>query len=162
MSGDSTIKRMYIFAEDAKQFKANETSCDIKGCLFELEALETGTGSVYIGEAATKNTKEIIVYPFEKSVSASLREGDERYYSAKLKKDKSLELLINTPNVIAYSARKAKCPEVDEVTCYEKIFTFHNPTIYEPTEDDTLLIKVIALENSQFAITLIEQTGAFV
>lgn len=73
-----------------------------------------------------------------------------------------MELLINTPNVIAYSATKTKCPEVDEVTCYEKIFTFHNPTVYEPTEDDTLLIKVIALENSQFAITAIQETGAYI
>lgn len=117
--------------------------------------METGTGSVYIGEEEIKNTKEIIVYPFEKSISATLREGDERYYSTKMKKDHGVELLINTPNVIAYTAIKAKCPEVDEVTCYEKIFTYHNPTIYEPVEDDTLLIKVIALENSQFAITVI-------
>lgn len=124
--------------------------------------MEAGTGSLYIGEAETKNTKEIIVYPFEKSISASLREGDERYYSTKMRKDHSLELLINTPNVIAYTASKTKCPEVDEVTCYEKVFTYHNPTIYESTEDDTLLIKVIALENSQFAITVIEQTGAFI
>lgn len=36
ISDDNTIKRMYIFAEDAKQFKTNETSCDIKGCIFEL------------------------------------------------------------------------------------------------------------------------------
>lgn len=36
MTDDSTIKRMYIFPEDAKQFKTNETSCDIKGCIFEL------------------------------------------------------------------------------------------------------------------------------
>lgn len=107
--------------------------------------METGSGSVYIGEEQTKNTKEIIVLPFDKTVSASLKEGDERYYSTKLKKDHSLELLINTPNVIAYSASKTKCPQVDEVTCYEKIFTFHNPTVYEPTADDTLLIKVIAL-----------------
>lgn len=36
ISDDFTIKRMNIFPEDPKQFKTNETSCDIKGCIFEL------------------------------------------------------------------------------------------------------------------------------
>jgi hypothetical protein len=45
------IKKMFIFVDPAKLFKINETSCETKGCLFEVEALENGTGWIYIGES---------------------------------------------------------------------------------------------------------------
>jgi hypothetical protein len=49
-SSDSNIKKMNIFLDDTKLFKINETSCEPKGCLFEVEAIESGKGSIYIGE----------------------------------------------------------------------------------------------------------------
>jgi hypothetical protein len=48
-SGDQNIKSMNIFVDDAK-FKASQKSCETKGCTFEVEALESGKGSLYIGE----------------------------------------------------------------------------------------------------------------
>jgi hypothetical protein len=160
-SGDSDIKRMNIFVDDGK-FKASEKSCEPKGCTFEVEALETGKGSLYIGEGEVKNTKEIIVVPFEKSVSKKIREGEETYFSMKLKAKDSVQLLINTPNAIAYAASKTKCPTVDEDSCFEKVLTYHNPTIYESTEEGTLLIKVIALDNAEFTITAIDSDTPYV
>lgn len=113
-SGDSDIKKMNIFVEDSKLFKINETSCDPKGCLFEVEAIENGKGNIYIGESSVKNTKEIIVIPFEKSVTKKIREGEELYYSHKLKGNDAIQMLINTPNAIAYAVSKSKCAVVDE------------------------------------------------
>lgn len=66
----------------------------------------------------------------------------------KLKAKDAVQLLINTPNAVAYAATKTKCPTVDEDSCFDKVFTYHHPTIFEPTEEDTLLIKVIALDNA--------------
>jgi hypothetical protein len=63
---------MNIFVDDPK-FKASQKSCEPKGCTFEVEALESGKGSLYIGEEEIKNTKEIIVIPFEKSVTKKIR-----------------------------------------------------------------------------------------
>lgn len=47
--------------------------------------------------------------PFEKSVTKKVREGEEVYFSHKLKADDAIQLLINTPNAIGYAASKAKC-----------------------------------------------------
>lgn len=33
---NAEIKKMYIFVDPAKLFKVNETSCETKGCLFEV------------------------------------------------------------------------------------------------------------------------------
>lgn len=129
-TADSDIKKMYIFVEDKKQFKASETSCETKGCVFEVEALEDGKGSLYIGESESKNTKEIITIPFQGSVTRKIREGEEVYYSHKLKAKDAVQLLINTPNALAYAASKTKCETVTEDGCYQKVFTYHNPSIY--------------------------------
>jgi hypothetical protein len=56
--------------------------------------------------------------PFEKTVTKKIREGEELYYSIKLKEKHAIQLLINTPNAVAYSAIKSRCPTVDEDDCF--------------------------------------------
>ena len=52
-----------------------------------------------------------------------------------MKKDTSAQFLVNTPNVIIYTADKKKC-EVEKLKeCSEKQFSYHHPTIYEAKED---------------------------
>jgi hypothetical protein len=51
-------------------------------------------------------------------VTKKIREGEELYYSHKLKANDAIQLLINTPNAIAYAASQAKCETVNEDNCF--------------------------------------------
>ena len=74
-----------------------------------------------------------------------------------MKAKEALQLLINSPSVMAFAAAKTKCDKIDdEKDCVEKSFNSHNPAIYEPEVDDTLLIKVVALDNCDFTLTVLD------
>ena len=51
------IDKINIFTSDTKLFNTDHSSCDSKGCLFTVEALEDGKGNIYIGESLAKNPK---------------------------------------------------------------------------------------------------------
>jgi hypothetical protein len=79
-----------------------------------------------------------------------------------MKANEALQLLINSPSVVGYAAAKDKCERVDEEKCYEKSFNHHNPAIYEPTVDGTLLFKIIALDNCEFTLTVLDSHTPYI
>lgn len=91
-----------------------------------------------------------------------MREGEEKFYLYKMKKDTSVQFLVNTPNVIVYLADKEKCPAPKLKECSEKQFSYHHPTIYEAKEDVELVIKVVALDSCYFVVTALESSKPYI
>lgn len=54
------------------------------------------------------------------------------YYRTTVQAKKAFQLVINSPNVIVYVATMTHCPQTPSDECYENVFNYHNPTIYEP------------------------------
>jgi len=90
---------------------------------------------------------------FEKGVGSKMREGEEKFYMYKMKKGTLAQFIVNTPNVLVRVANRAKCDPSLINECHEKQFNYHHPTIYEAKEDLELALKVVALDNCNFAIT---------
>lgn len=76
-------------------------------------------------------------------------------------KQSALQLLVNTPNVVAYASNQKVCPEIDE-KCHEVSFNHHFPGIYEPKEDGTLLFFVKGLDSCEFTLTILDENTTFV
>jgi len=79
-----------------------------------------------------------------------------------MKANEALQLLVNSPSVIIYAASQEKCEVVDEEKCYEKSINSHNPAIYEPKSDSILLFKVIALDNCEFVLTVLDSHTPYI
>jgi hypothetical protein len=87
--------------------------------------------------------------------------GETHYYSYNAKANEAIQLLINAPSVVVYAASKEKCKVIDE-KCYETSFNHHFPAIYAPSKDETLVFKVIALDNCEFTLRVIDGKTPFV
>lgn len=72
-----------------------------------------------------------------------------------MKKDQSIQVHVNSPNVIMYAASSDKC-EVPDERCRERTGNFHHPFFYKASEDCDLLINVVGLDNTQFELTIVE------
>ena len=73
--------------------------------------------------------------------------GDSVFFSKEIKKGKTYEVHINSPNVLIYAASKSKC-EAPSARCRERTSNYRHPFIYEAAEDDQLYINVEGLENT--------------
>ena len=118
--GDKINYRMVPIGKDVENFDSvnimtegaintTKNSCGKDGCDFTVEATADGPGSIYLGEDTTLRSKETIVEEFKTSITKKVREGDEMYFSTKLSGKKAYKLLVNTPNVIVYTANQKKC-----------------------------------------------------
>lgn len=111
------LRKLYIFGSDDESFRVSRKICEIRGCEFEVEALKKGIGSIYIGQDQNRDVNEIIVTEFDETVTQKIREGERLYFSHKTN-GKSLQLLINSPSVIAYAADRQKCSDLRNDKCY--------------------------------------------
>jgi len=50
---------------------------------------------------------------------------------------------------------------IDEKNCYEKAFTSHHPAIYNTNNEETLIFKVIGLDNCDFTLAVLNTHSRF-
>ena len=70
-----------------------------------------------------------------------IRVGDNYFFNKTLKMDQSIQVHVNSPNVIMYAASHKKCQVPDE-RCRERTGNYHHPFAYRAEEDCFLLINV--------------------
>jgi hypothetical protein len=84
------------------------------------------------------------------------------YYQTPLKAKEAFQMVVNSPNVIIYAATQGHCPTQPSDECYEKVFNYHNPVIFEPEKEGTLILAVEVLDNCQYTLTRINADDEYI
>jgi len=71
-------------------------------------------------------------------------------------------MVVNSPNVIIYAASEGHCITQPTKDCYEKVFNYHNPVIFEPEKNSTLYLSVQVLDNCQYTLTRINEDDEYI
>lgn len=134
------------------------------GCEFEVKANADIDATLYISDdKQSSKQQEFVVTEFTKSVTKKGRESQMQYFKTPLQAKRALQLVVNSPNVIVYTAQEGYCPTgqpSDE--CYQKVFNYHNPVIYEPEKNTNLLLAVEVLDNCEYTLTRINVDDEFI
>ena len=154
---------MHLYPTDLARIKVSEETCSVKsGCEFEVEALDDVKGGIYIGDN-NQGIKELIVLDFGKAnkFTKKIRKGEEIYIKKLLKQKQTVQVTINTINVMVYAASKSKC-KVPSQDCYEKVGNYHSPFFLETQQEEEVIFMIEGLDHSQFTLTLIPLGTEFI
>ena len=105
-------EKVFFNLADQRKAVLNVRQCETKsGCSFDLQALDTVTSSIYINNhPQDEKETQVNFIPFTSSFTHKIREDDQIYLTKELMKDKAVQFVVNSPNIIVYAAPKDLCP----------------------------------------------------